>query len=1138
MQLKKKLLRGSENSQKSGAASSMVCQTGNINRDYRSDIGAVVKIDFFQSFKIFFLIFIFAGITAAFSQDVFQNQLLVALKRTAQPLPTGKVRFQASLDRPKLSRILQKYRVTRIERWLKSADQNDVYEGIDFTKVYRFYFEKSSSPKLAIKELQALPEVEQVSFEPIVKIAVPIAPVTTSDPYLERQYYLEKIMARYVWRLMDQVEQPEGEILIGIVDTGIDYLHPEMEPVLYINPGEDIDGDGRMTEADLNGLDDDGNGFVDDVRGWDFSYASDSSSGDNDIRPPNSGGYDILSHGTHVAGIAGAMADNGVGISGIARGYKIIGTKHSRDDDLSHGYLYNAYDGILYCAKLGADVINCSWGGQGYYEVAQKLIDMVRQDYGAIVVAAAGNDNNNNDNNHFYPSDLDGVVTVAALGPDDRKASFSNYGHVIDISAPGVGIFSTIHYYKGGYATWQGTSMASPVVAGSIALVKYFFPQLSPDQLVEKVLQAADPLDALNQPYAGLLGSGKVNVYNAIGPHFLPNVAVLQDTLQWDDLNGNGQIDPGESINIRLKLVNKEGWRPAFDVRIVAFAEDSLLHITDSVAVIGDMPQGSEQWSAPGDITIVPDAAHPYGPVKISFIIEGVNEAGEPLREFYEKQLLLSMYQEHFPRSFKMNNAPISVVKASADSSVKLAFINDENQLILLNDAGQVVAPFPIDLGEYHRVPPVVADLDGDGQQEIAVLSNYGKLKVFKTDGALLLDRDLNEVVYGSFAADDLDGDGQPEIIIATMRKKLHVLALSGEELPGFPVALSSIAPEGVAIGDVNEDGRKEIVVSAFDNTLHLFDRNGAELAGWPVELPGNVKFTPIIAKDRNGAFIGVITKSNQLLLLKPDGSFKLSVNLRADVKMDPFLVDLNRDGLLEFCFVDAENQLIGYDSQNKRYLFRLGAEINSPPLVFYAGDQLRLVSVNIKGTVTIFDEAFKPTFYSPVQLPYTLNNFVSLADLDGDGDREVVVSGEGRIAALDLPEANSNTLSWSAFLGNEQRTAFFEIDSASATAIVNKGIVPDKLALKVFPNPFNASVKINIAGSGLTRREKISLKIFDIRGRLVKTLADNRPAADHLNFFWNGRNEKGQYVSSGVYLLQADVTDHGQIIKRLIYIK
>ncbi len=1071
--------------------------------------------------------------------DFYTNRLLIALQPDAHPLPTGKVSEHRTQIAPQIFQLMQKHRVVRVTRWLLSADENDVYDGVDFSKVYRFYFERSSRLAAAAREFKALPEVQQVTKEPKIKIEVAVDPAFPNDPYLKRQYYLNKIMAPYVWSLLSKVEEPQHDILIGIVDTGIDYLHPEMADVLYINPGEDLDGDGKMTAADSNGIDDDGNGFIDDVRGWDFSAAEEPYPGDNDIRPPSSGNQDILSHGTHVAGIAGAMANNEQGISGIARKYKIIGTKHSRDTDYTHGYLFNAYDGILYCAKMGAVVINCSWGSTYYSEFSQTLVNMVRDKYGSIIVAAAGNDNSNNDQTPHYPSDLQGVIAVAALAQNDQRAFFSNYGRVIDISAPGVGLFSTIHFYRGGYATFSGTSMASPVVAGTIALVKYFFPNLSPFELEQKVLNAADPIDQLNPAFAGLLGSGRVNAYNAIAPDFVPAIQVMNDTIQIDDLNQNNQIDPGETVKIGLQLANKLGWRSAFNLKITARTNDSLIYRIDSTGTLDFVGDGEQPWTAPDEFVLLVDPNHPYGQVDVSFLISGETENGQSFQERYDRPLMLTMYQTPFPKPFVARNAPVSVVVSPEDSSKRLVFITADHRLMMLNAQGNVVAPFPLNLGEFHRVPQAIGDVNGDAQPEIIVLSNYGRLRVFALDGSLLLDKDLDEVVYGSFAVADLDGNGAAEIIIATMRKRLHVIKMDGSEWDGFPVTLSSIAPKGVAVADVNDDGLKEILLGTFDAKLHLFDLTGNECQGWPVVLPSAVNFTPVIAKDKNGVFLGVITKNNRLLLLQSDGNVKLETVLRADVLYDPFLMDWNNDGALEFSFVNKQNEWIAFDSQNKRFSKVLADAVNAPPLFFYANDSLRLLTVNAQGAITVYNSTLTKQKYTPIFLPFTLKNVATIDDLDRDGDAEAIVLSNDQLVVLDLPEPFSESRkAWSTYLGNEQRTATFVADTSRLPTTINSLRLPEQFMLRVYPNPFNSSVKIQLKRPRFNSNQEVTIKIYNIQGRLVKTLGSDLKLNTDLVLFWKGTNEHHEPVSSGIYLLKVDLAGHGVFVKRLVYLK
>ena len=290
------------------------------------------------------------------------------------------------------------------------------------------------------------------------------------------------------------VNTGSGSTIVAVIDTGIDYSHPDLAANSWVNVGE-IAGDG---------LDNDGNGYIDDVFGYDFF------NGDGDPMDDNG-------HGTHVAGTIGAVGDNGIGIAGINWNVQLMGLKFL--DASGSGSTSDAIEAIDYAVANGASVINASWGGDPF---SQFLFDAIARarDADTIFVAASGNGNAfgiglDNDATPFYPSgyDLENIIAVAATDHTDQLAGFSNYGATtVDLAAPGVNILSTA--IGGGYQLNSGTSMAAPHVAGVAALVRDANPGWTYQQVIDQLLATVDPLPGLQ----GLLATGgRLNAASALG---------------------------------------------------------------------------------------------------------------------------------------------------------------------------------------------------------------------------------------------------------------------------------------------------------------------------------------------------------------------------------------------------------------------------------------------------------------------------------------------------------------------------------------------------------------------------------------------------------------------------------------------
>lgn len=344
-------------------------------------------------------------------------------------------------------------------------------------------------------------------------IASPVfASVVPNDAYFQEQWYLQKIQAPLAW----EITKGSNDVIVAVLDTGFDLDHPDLVQNIWKNRFELPD----------NGLDDDGNGYIDDVQGWDFIDH------DNTPEPTILSTYDegAVSHGTVIAGIIGATTNNSVGVAGINWQVKLMDVRIL--DNMGVGNSVSAREGIEYAVKNGAKIINLSFTGFDNDPLLETAIQKAN-DAGVLVVAAVGNTEDggiNVDDTPIYPacdghgSPNNGIIGVAATDETDTKSTFSNYGATCtDISAPGESILNAVYQndawapFKDGFYQdrWSGTSMAAPMVSGAAALLVATHVRMTPPQIKNVLRLSADPIHVTGEA-SGKMGAGRLNIASAL----------------------------------------------------------------------------------------------------------------------------------------------------------------------------------------------------------------------------------------------------------------------------------------------------------------------------------------------------------------------------------------------------------------------------------------------------------------------------------------------------------------------------------------------------------------------------------------------------------------------------------------------
>jgi len=461
----------------------------------------------------------------------------IVLRFDKRLLPHGKTGIDA------VDHVGARHGATSLQRQFPNAKKM-VFRGksIDLAGWHEITFSGKVDVQAIVAEYKSTPGVLDAQAIGIHVIFAEPAPLQPNDPSYPSQWHIPKIAAPVAWN----IEAGNPAVIVAVIDTGVRYFHKDLggSNASYSNPTA-INGNMWINWAEYNGtagVDDDSNGYADDWIGWDFvnnaalagfpyqcNSGEDCSTEDNDPR-------DFNGHGTHCACIVAAINNNSNAVCSVTGGWgngvleptgngvKIMAVRvgwsaHLGSSQVGLVDMSYAAKAFHYAADKGAKIASCSWGS-GNSGGIQEAVEYFLAS-GGLIFIAAGNDGADSPD-YISTLSYDGIINVAATDQNDCKASFSNYGTWVDIAAPGVSILSCYHDHTDAtvdhVATMSGTSMATPMAAGVAALIWSENPSLTASQVRTKLVGSADNIDGLacNASYAGKLGAGRINAYNAV----------------------------------------------------------------------------------------------------------------------------------------------------------------------------------------------------------------------------------------------------------------------------------------------------------------------------------------------------------------------------------------------------------------------------------------------------------------------------------------------------------------------------------------------------------------------------------------------------------------------------------------------
>ena len=805
--------------------------------------------------------------------------------------------------------------------------------GPDLSAFYIGHLPPGLDLERVLDRLSGLPGVvraEPVAIMPLsAPKAVPNDSLWSNASWFYQQPSRRDIHAPEAWDLTTG----DTSVVVGILDTGVLAYHPDLGGSVEGLPGQIYTN--WVEAAGVAGVDDDANGKIDDVHGWDFvNLASPSVVAGEDWRDEDNDPSDFVAHGTAVAGVVGALTNNSIGITGTSWNVRImplrIGWAYS-GSTLGNGEVRMDFvaAAIHYAARMKVDVINCSFGSLNDAGL-DAAIDAATA-AGVTIVTSAGNNGQPN-----YIATRREVISVASVGPGDALSGFSNRGPQVDLAAPGQAIATTwlaprpstvdsIAQRQGSYATPSGTSFSAPLVAGAAALlqarqIQTGQPRLDPLSVLLRLFDTADDIRTENPGLDGLYGAGRLNAARALNETWVSRALPLS----------------GKVVGAAAVFRAATG-----EPRVVVACDDRSLLVLDGASL-------DTLWKV--TLPFAPVASPAVGPIGQGmgiFVglttgrVAGYRDDGSPLPQWPK-----------FAASSSMRGGTV-VWDLDGDGPPEVLAGSDDGRVWAWHVNGDPVTGFPVQVSSNPGGTRPLA-VSHDLQPRIAAATEDGTVSVIDAQGNVV----VGPLNYPGIPSPPVFANvaGAPAVVFAE-GDNLHALGYDGNERPGFPVTLAAPLPNRgeVAVGDIDMNGVDDLVIAgSAPFTVEVRDSTGASLSslGWPASLP---------SAPMGSVVLGHLTGGGAPELMVPLGSGVIGLSSSAARLWGfpkpgsggtfPTLIDLDDDGTTEVLAGSATDRLLfSYDAGAG------SASSAAQPWPTYRGDFQRTGSARDRLGVPIVD--------------------------------------------------------------------------------------------------------------------------------------------------------------------------------------
>ncbi len=929
-----------------------------------------------------------------------------------------------------------------------------------------------------------------------------------------------------------------SRVIIAVVDGGTMWEHQDLTANLWINPLEDINGNyvfdnfSLASGGDLDGIDQDGNGYTDDVIGWNF--ANNNSNPRGNAGTPNS-----ADHGTACGSYFGAVTNNSLGMSGTAfnpRLMPVCAAHPSADNAISYGY-----EGILYAADNGASVISCSWGGVGGYSNFEQDVINAVSDAGSLVLGAAGNGGSdgigdNNDLTPNYPSNYKRVLAVGATSKTtDAKASFSNYGTTVPVYAVGSNVVSCVD--QAGGATyqssgWSGTSMSTPMVAGLAGLLKTKNPAWTPDQIRTQIRVTSDSIDAANPSLAGKLGHGRVNFYRAL-TESRPGL----DMISSQALTPSGEnviFLPGDTIFLTalFKNVLHEN---ANNVTITVTPSGSQVTLIQNPPVISSIPVGSQKSMSPAVLRVSPSLTA----IANVFLKISVSAAGNYSDAF---GITITVYPS-LPNWSSQVSPVGSLLSVKAVNSNVAWAVGNGGAIIRTTDGGtnwEVINSGIIGTQDLYNVTALDSDTAYTTSTPTTTTYIYRTTnggtswqQVFTQSGGFINAIHMFDATNGIAQGDPVGGKWT---ILRTNNGGAAWYRIATEPTPATGEAgwNNSMQWIGTMHGWFGTNKTKiwrtidgggtwqsaattgitsttSVSFSDVNNGLAGNGDNASKTTYMRTTNGGAAWFSGALPAATTAHTVAYAPGSSYAWSATASGKMYRSVANSTTLSWQTQMTPAISGTVTDFSIADTSN---GWAVTSAGEILEVGAYV-AAPLITSMPDTL--VSVNNLYRYNIGASGIPVPVYRLINAPVgmtidSVSGVVSWTPSE-TGDFGITVNAVN----------NQGIASQSYILHVVTSTGIGDLDNGQ----------PKKFELSQnFPNPFNPSTSIRYS---VKDQSKVTITIYNLLGQEVRTLVNEIQTPGFRQVIWNGKDDNGRAVSSGVYLYRLRAGDFVQSRKMLL---